>query len=69
MKVYARARKPDGKLVRMSYRGDASPERARAPQPIRKEEPGGTSADTGLSWWDRWWMLSSLDQAGYQRLF
>lgn len=75
MKVYARARKPDGSLVRMSYLGEEEQAKAQAAAGTRAEGNDradgelSTAIEEGLSWWERWWMLGALEPSGYQRLF
>ena len=69
MKVYARARKPDGGVVRLKL-GDAPRDgRDAALREARQEPAGGAAEPQGSSWWERWGFIRALQQSGYQRLF
>lgn len=69
MKVYARARKQDGELVRVTLSDDRRSRTLRAQAAAGQEQPGGAGDALLPGWWDRWWLWRALQQTGYQRLF
>jgi hypothetical protein len=69
MKLYARARRPDGEVVRVTLGTEAGTRTQPAPTPERPEAPAGVGEPLIPSWWDRWWLLRAIQQTGYQRLF
>jgi hypothetical protein len=69
MRVYARARKPNGDVLRLTVRGSSDSETAPVPWPVYCQATDSTEDNRSPSWWDRWWILRAMEHSGYQRFF
>jgi len=68
MRVYARARGSDGRVMRLTV-GDREGSAGSGATPERREARPGIRAEEASQARERWWLLKALHQEAYQRHF